>query len=445
MNISIIGTGYVGLVTGACLAEMGNRVHCVDVNEAKIKTLQEGGIPIYEPGLEEIVKRNYASGRLSFHTDLKDTIEDSDVVFCAVGTPPDEDGSADLKYVVSAARRFGELINHYTIFVTKSTVPVGTASLVYDAICEELAKRNADVEFDVASNPEFLKEGKAVSDFLNPERVVIGTDSERAKETLQTLYKPFAVNNPAKIISMSIPSAELTKYACNAMLATRISFMNEIANLCEKVGADIESVRKGMATDTRIGAKFLYAGCGYGGSCFPKDVKALIHTGMSNGEPMQILNAVENVNNAQKSVPLAKARGFLGGFEGKKILVWGLAFKPETDDIREAPALTVVESLLLEGAEVYAYDPVAGENFSQRMGGNLYHSLKKHFHLLSNKSDVEDFDALILLTEWNEFRNVDWQEFKLNHPSCGVVVDGRNIFDKQSIENAGIKYYGIGK
>lgn len=448
MNIGIIGTGYVGLVTGTCLAEMGNRVYCIDIDKRKIDMLLNGQIPIFEPGLSELVSRNVSAGRLSFTTELADVIDDVDIVFCAVGTPPDEDGSADLKYVVAAARHFGEIIKKYTVFVTKSTVPVGTAELVRDAICEALAKRNVNVEFDVASNPEFLKEGKAVSDFLNPERIVIGTSTERAKNLLEKLYAPFAVNNPSKIISMSIPSAEMTKYASNSMLATRISFMNEIANLCEKVGADIDSVRRGMGTDSRIGSKFLYAGCGYGGSCFPKDVKALIKTGEKNGCDMQLLNAVEEVNKHQKALPLVKLREALNGFDGKKVLVWGLAFKPETDDIREAPSLTVVESLLMENAKVYAYDPVAGKNFKnwvENNFANMFANKVNNFKLLENQYDADDFDAFILLTEWGEFRNVDWQQFKLRYPSCRYVFDGRNIYKKECVQDAGMKYFGIGK
>lgn len=443
MNIAIIGTGYVGLVTGACLAETGHRVHCVDINEEKIELLRHGGIPIYEPGLKEIVDRNSTAGRLTFHTQLSEIIDDVEIVFCAVGTPPQEDGSADLGYVVAAARQFGRLIKHYTIFVTKSTVPVGTAEKVHNAICEELANRNVNVEFDVASNPEFLKEGKAVSDFMYPERIVIGTNSKRAETALENLYANFAVNNPQKIISMSIPSAEMTKYASNSMLATRISFMNEIANLCEKVGADVDSVRMGMGTDSRIGPKFLYAGCGYGGSCFPKDVKALIKTGENNGCDMRLLNAVEEVNKIQKALPLVKLREALNGFDGKRVLVWGLAFKPETDDIREAPSLTVVESLLIENAKVYAYDPVAGKNFKKWVDSNF--SSKDNFNLLESPYDADDFDAFILLTEWNELRNVDWQKFKIKFPSCRAVFDGRNIYKKEQVEAAGLKYYGIGK
>ena len=448
MNVAIIGTGYVGLVTGACLAEMGNRVCCVDVNEEKINTLKNGGIPIYEPGLEEIIRRNSASGRLTFHTNLAEVIYGTDIVFCAVGTPPLPNGAADLSYILQAASRFGKLIDHYAIFVTKSTVPVGTAEKVHDVICNELAERDVNVEFDVASNPEFLKEGKAVTDFMNPDRIVIGTNTNKAKAWLEALYKPFAINNPSKIISMSIPSAEMTKYASNSMLATRISFMNEIANLCEKVGADVDDVRKGMGTDSRIGSKFLYSGCGYGGSCFPKDVKALINTGKENGVDLLVLNAVEEANKRQKSVPLVKLRTYLNGVAGKKVLVWGLAFKPDTDDIREAPSQVVVSSLLHEGAEVYAYDPVATQNF-MNWGINsdsiLANRFTKNFTPITERFHVGDFDALILLTEWNEFRNVDWKEFKSRFPSCRVVVDGRNIFNKESVENAGIKYFGVGK
>lgn len=446
MKIAIIGTGYVGLVTGTCLAEMGHRVHCVDVNEEKIKILKNGGIPIYEPGLEELVKKNTANGSLTFHTSLSEVIKYCDVVFCAVGTPPRGDGGADLTYILQAASEFGKLIDKYTVFITKSTVPVGTAEKVHDAICKELAERNVDVQFDVASNPEFLKEGKAVSDFMNPDRIVIGTKTERARVILEDIYAPFAINNPSKILSMSIPSAEMTKYASNSMLATRISFMNEIANLCEKVGADVDSVRKGIGTDTRIGSKFLYAGCGYGGSCFPKDVKALINTGKENDIDLRVLIAVEEANQYQKSIPLVKLRNYIGALAGKKVLVWGLAFKPETDDIREAPSQVVVSSLLYEQATVYGYDPVAGDNFSKFINTEVtYPSAREHFNLINTKFDVEDFDALILLTEWNEFRNIDWQTFKLRFPSCSVVVDGRNIFKKQEIEDAGMKYFGIGK
>ncbi len=351
MKIAIVGTGYVGLVSGACFAEVGIDVTCVDVDATKINNLTSGKIPIYEPGLDDLVKRNTAAGRLHFTTDLAECIDQVEVVFCAVGTPPDEDGSADLKYVRSVARQFGRLINRYTIFVTKSTVPVGTSRIVSDEISAELKARGSEIDFEVASNPEFLKEGAAIKDFMSPDRVVIGTDSQRARKVMERLYRPFLLNN-FRVIFMDIASAEMTKYAANSMLATRISFMNDIANLCELVGADVNMVRKGIGSDARIGTKFLYPGCGYGGSCFPKDVKALARTGRDNGYRMRIIEAVEAVNEAQKSVVFSKLRDELGELNGKRVALWGLAFKPETDDMREAPSLVVIEKLLDCGAEL---------------------------------------------------------------------------------------------
>lgn len=359
MNIAIVGTGYVGLVSGACFSEMGINVICVDIDEKKIQKLKDGVMPIYEPGLDELVERNVKAGRLQFTTDLTTCLDAVEVVFSAVGTPPDEDGSADLKYVLEVARTIGRNINKHVVLVTKSTVPVGTAKKVRTAIQEELDKRGVNIEFDVASNPEFLKEGAAIKDFMAPDRVVVGVESERARKLMERLYRPFTLNG-YPILMMDVPSAEMTKYAANAMLATRISFMNDIANLCERVGANVDNVRKGMGTDSRIGSRFLYAGCGYGGSCFPKDVKALVHTGIENGYHMQVIEAVETVNEKQKSIVFDKLNAaFNGNLKGKTVAVWGLAFKPETDDMREAPALVVIEKLLEAGATVKAFDPVA--------------------------------------------------------------------------------------
>lgn len=450
LDIAIVGTGYVGLVTGACFAKMGHNVWCVDIDKEKIKKLKDGIIPIYEPGLEEIVRKCYngGNGNLNFVDDLSECIYNVSMVFSAVGTPSDVDGSADLKYVIAVARRFGELTEGRQVFVTKSTVPVGTAEKVRAAIREELEKRGAGAaEFWVASNPEFLKEGSAVQDFLKPDRIVVGVDSDAVKSGFENLYHPFIIDNPGKLIITDIPSAEMIKYASNSMLATRISFMNEIANLCEKVGANVDHVRRGMGTDTRIGSKFLYAGCGYGGSCFPKDVKALIRTGKENGEDMLLLEAVEEVNRRQKAVPLVKLRKYLDGFEGKTILILGTAFKPETDDIREAPSLVSIESLLIEGAKVYAYDPIANANVGKYFADKFRdrQHLMGNLHLIESRFDSSDCDAVIIFTEWNEFRNIDWQQFKLKFPSCSAVFDGRNIFDGRRIEDAGMKYFGIGK
>ncbi len=436
MNIAIVGTGYVGLVSGACFAEVGIDVTCVDIDADKIEKLKEGKIPIYEPGLEDLVTRNTKAGRLHFTTDLRNCIDNTDVVFCAVGTPPDEDGSADLRYVEAVAREFGSLINRYTIFVTKSTVPVGTYKIVRRVIDEELARRGVSVEFDLASNPEFLKEGAAIKDFMSPDRVVIGTDSARARKKMERLYRPFLLNN-FRVIFMDIASAEMTKYAANSMLATRISFMNDIANLCELVGADANMVRKGIGTDARIGTKFLYPGCGYGGSCFPKDVKALAKTGRDAGYSMSIIEAVERVNDRQKHVVFDKLKKELGSLEGKRIALWGLAFKPETDDMREAPSLVVIDRLLKEGAAVTVYDPVAMEECRRRIGDTVSYARDMY-------DATMDADALALLTEWKQFRLPSW---RVVHKAMrgNIVVDGRNIYDAAELAEEGFIYKCIGK
>ena len=436
MNIAIVGTGYVGLVSGTCFAEMGVNVTCVDVDKQKIEKLKNGIMPIYEPGLEELVKRNVEFERLSFTTDLTEVIDNVEVVFSAVGTPPDEDGSADLKYVLAVARQFGQTINKYTILVTKSTVPVGTAKKVKAAIQEELDKRGVNVPFDVASNPEFLKEGAAIKDFMSPDRVVVGTESEKAKEVMTHLYKPFLINN-FRVIFMDIPSAEMTKYAANAMLATRISFMNDIANLCERVGANVDSVRKGIGTDSRIGSKFLYAGCGYGGSCFPKDVKALMHTGIDAGYHMEVIEAVERVNEKQKSVVYDKIIKAAGSVKGKTIAVIGLSFKPETDDMREAPALVVIDKLLKDGASVRVFDPVAMDECKRRIGDVVTYC--------KNMYDAADgADVFALLTEWRQFRMPSWNVIQ-KVMTGNVVVDGRNIYDRAELEEYGFVYTRIGE
>ena len=436
MNIAIVGTGYVGLVSGTCFAEMGAHVTCVDVDAQKIQKLKDGIMPIYEPGLEELVKRNVEYGRLQFTTDLTEVLDDVEVVFSAVGTPPDEDGSADLKYVLTVARQFGQNINKYTILVTKSTVPVGTAQKVKAAIQDELKKRGVDVPFDVASNPEFLKEGAAIKDFMSPDRVVVGTESEKAKEVMTRLYKPFLINN-FRVIFMDIPSAEMTKYAANAMLATRISFMNDIANLCERVGANVDSVRKGIGTDTRIGSKFLYAGCGYGGSCFPKDVKALVHTGLDNDYHMEVIEAVERVNEKQKSIIYDKIIKVVGDVQGKTIAIIGLAFKPETDDMREAPALVVIDKLLKAGASVRVFDPVAMDECKRRIGDAVTYC--------KNMYDASDgADVFALMTEWRQFRMPSWNVIK-KVMSGNIVVDGRNIYDRSELEGLGFVYTRIGE
>jgi len=436
MNIAIVGTGYVGLVSGTCFAEMGAHVTCVDVDTQKIEKLKNGIMPIYEPGLEELVKRNVEYGRLQFTTDLTEVLDDVEVVFSAVGTPPDEDGSADLKYVLAVARQFGQNINKYTILVTKSTVPVGTAKKVKAAIQEELQKRGVDVPFDVASNPEFLKEGAAIKDFMSPDRVVVGTESEKAKEVMTRLYKPFLINN-FRVIFMDIPSAEMTKYAANAMLATRISFMNDIANLCERVGANVDAVRKGIGTDARIGTKFLYAGCGYGGSCFPKDVKALMHTGIDNGYHMEVIEAVERVNEKQKSIVYDKIIRAVGSVKGKTIAIVGLSFKPETDDMREAPALVVIDKLLNDGATIRVFDPIAMDECKRRIGDSVTYC--------KNMYDAADgADVFALMTEWRQFRLPSWNVIK-KVMNGNVIVDGRNIYDRQEVEEQGFVYTRIGE
>ena len=440
MNIAIVGTGYVGLVSGTCFAETGAHVVCVDTDASKIERLKDGQIPIYEPGLDEMVKKNVSAGRLEFTTDLASVLDDVQIVFSAVGTPPDEDGSADLKYVLQVARTIGQNLNHYVVVVTKSTVPVGTARKVRKAIEEELVKRGMqDLEFDVASNPEFLKEGNAIKDFMSPDRVVVGVESEQAKKVLTKLYKPFLLNN-FRVIFMDIPSAEMTKYAANSMLATRISFMNDIANLCERVGADVNMVRAGIGADTRIGRKFLYAGCGYGGSCFPKDVKALIKTADQNGYSMEVLKAVERVNERQKSIlfeKLVKAFGSKEALKGKCIAMWGLSFKPETDDMRESTALVMIQLLLDAGCQIRAYDPVAMPECKRRIGDDVKYCNDMYDAVL-------DADALLLLTEWKEFRLPSWAVIRkaMNHP---LIIDGRNIFDVEDLEENGFEYHCIGK
>ncbi|MCM1477731.1 MAG: UDP-glucose/GDP-mannose dehydrogenase family protein [Bacteroides sp.] len=436
MNIAIVGTGYVGLVSGACFAEVGIDVTCVDIDDAKIENLRKGLIPIYEPGLDTLVKRNMQEGRLHFTTSLAKCIDSVDVVFCAVGTPPDEDGSADLHYVEEVAREFGSLINRYTIFVTKSTVPVGTSCRVRRVIEAELARRGSDAPFDLASNPEFLKEGAAIKDFMSPDRVVIGTDSPRARKVMERLYRPFLLNN-FRVIFMDIASAEMTKYAANSMLATRISFMNDIANLCELVGADANMVRKGIGSDARIGRKFLYPGCGYGGSCFPKDVKALANTARTHGYTMRIIEAVEEVNRLQKEVVFNKLKNALDSLDGKKIAIWGLAFKPETDDMREATSLVVIELLLKHGAEVSVYDPVAMDECRRRLGNRVSYARDMY-------DAAVEADAVALLTEWKQFRVPSWRVIRKTMRG-NLIVDGRNIYDPAELAEEGLDYKCIGK
>ena len=436
MKITIVGTGYVGLVSGACFAEMGVDVTCVDTDREKIGMLREGRIPIYEPGLEELVRRNAAEGRLHFATDLAECLDRSEAVFSAVGTPPGEDGAADLTHVLDVARTFGRHIRKYTVLVTKSTVPVGTARRIGQTIREELRARGEEVPFDVAANPEFLKEGAAIKDFMSPDRVVVGVESERARRLLSRLYRPFLINN-FRVLFMDIASAEMTKYAANAMLATRISFMNDIANLCDRVGADVEMVRKGIGADVRIGSKFLYPGCGYGGSCFPKDVKALAHTAHEYGYTMEVIEAVERVNERQKSVVFEKLRQLLGDLRGKRIALWGLAFKPETDDMREATAITVIGRLLDAGAEVQAFDPVAMTECRRRFGDRIGYAADMY-------QAAEGADAVALLTEWKVFRMPDWSRLRASMRD-NALVDGRNIYDKQEVIKAGFRYSGIGK
>ena len=437
MKIAIVGTGYVGLVSGTCFAEIGVNVTCVDTNKEKIESLQKGNMPIYENGLEEMVLRNMKAKRLKFTTSLESCLDEVEVIFSAVGTPPDEDGSADLKYVLEVARTIGRNMKQYKLVVTKSTVPVGTASKFRAVIQEELDKRGVTVDFDVASNPEFLKEGNAISDFMSPDRVVVGVESARAEKLMSKLYKPFLLNN-FRVIFMDIPSAEMTKYAANSMLATRISFMNDIANLCEIVGADVNMVRSGIGSDTRIGRKFLYPGIGYGGSCFPKDVKALIKTAEQNGYTMRVLTAVEEVNENQKSVLFEKLmKQFNGDLQGKTVALWGLAFKPETDDMREAPALVLIDKLLKAGCKVRAYDPAAVQECKRRIGDTIYYACDMYDAVL-------DADVLMLVTEWKEFRLPSWAVIKKTM-SRQIVLDGRNIYDKKEMEELGFVYHCIGK
>lgn len=436
MKIVIVGTGYVGLVTGACLAEVGTDVVCVDVNEEKVNNLKKGILPIYEPGLDTIVTRNVAKNRLQFSTNLAEVIEKAEIVFIAVGTPPGEDGSADLKYVLQVAKTVGENLQNYAVVVTKSTVPVGTAEKVKKTIADALAARNSSVEYDVASNPEFLKEGAAIDDFLKPDRIVIGISSDRARNTLQQLYAPFTLNGHP-ILFMDVPSAEMTKYAANAMLATKISFMNDIANLCELVGANVNEVRKGIGSDPRIGNRFIYPGIGYGGSCFPKDVKALAKTGKQNNYTLRILEAVEEVNEDQKKVLYTKIKSHFGdNLSGKTFAIWGLSFKPNTDDMREAPALVLIEALLEAGAKVQVYDPVAMKEAKHHLG-------YKVFYAEDTVSAVKDADALLLVTEWNEFRLPDWKLIKENMKGH-VLFDGRNIYNAKEMAEKGFTYYCIG-
>ncbi len=437
MKIVVVGTGYVGLVTGACLAEVGIEVTCIDVNQKKIDNLKKGILPIYEPGLDDIVKRNYKKGRLHFSIDLADSIRGAQVAFIAVGTPPGEDGSADLKYVLQVADTIGKYMTDYLVVVTKSTVPVGTAMKVNASISAALQNRDEDLEFDVASNPEFLKEGAAVDDFLKPDRIVIGVESDRARNVLQLMYNPFLLNGHP-ILFMDVPSAEMTKYAANAMLATKISFMNDIANLCELVGANVNHVRKGIGSDPRIGNRFIYPGIGYGGSCFPKDVKALIKTGQKNNYDLRILNAVEEVNEDQKKVIIAKIKNYYSDdLAGKTFAMWGLSFKPKTDDMREAPSLVIIDMLLEAGATVKAYDPVSMPEAKHMLGDKIT-------FVEEAAQATKGADALLLITEWPEFRLPDWDEIKANMKGH-VIFDGRNIYTADEIKQHGFEYFGIGR
>ncbi len=437
MKIAIVGTGYVGLVTGTCFAEMGMEVYCVDIDRRKIENLKNGIIPIYEPGLEELVVRNHEVGRLHFTTELREVLDEVEIVFSAVGTPPDEDGSADLKYVLDVARTIGQTMTKYLLVVTKSTVPVGTAQKIKQTILDEQVKRGVSINFDIASNPEFLKEGAAVKDFMHPDRIVVGVESDCAKNLMEKLYHPFMLNN-FRIIYMDVPSAEMTKYAANAMLATRISFMNDMANLCEIIGADVNMVRKGIGADTRIGSSFLYAGCGYGGSCFSKDVKALIRTADEQGYPMRILQAVEAVNEYQKTVLYRKLEQYYqGNLSGKKVAMWGLAFKPETDDMREAPSLVLIDLLLKAGCRVTAYDPVAVPEAKRRIGDRIHYAKDIY-------EAVTDADVLMIVTEWKEFRLPSWLRIK-QQMKMPLILDGRNIYNMHEIEEAGFTYHCIGR
>ena len=437
MKITVVGTGYVGLVTGACLADVGIQVTCVDIDQKKIDGLENGIMPIYEPGLKDIVVRNHAKGRLHFSTNLGEAIKGSGAAFIAVGTPPGEDGSADLKYVLGVAQEIGQTMDDYLVVITKSTVPVGTAEKVRGAVASALDKRSASFSFDVASNPEFLKEGAAIEDFMKPDRIVVGIDSERAREMMARVYRPFTLNGHP-VIFMDIPSAEMTKYAANAMLATKISFMNDIANLCERMGADVNQVRKGIGSDPRIGNKFIYPGIGYGGSCFPKDVKALARTGRENGHTMRILEAVEAVNDAQKSVLFNKINAYFGGeLRGKTVAFWGLSFKPNTDDMREAPSLVIANLLLNAGAHVRAYDPVAMEEAKHQLGDRIT-------YCADEMEAVRDADALALITEWAEFRVPDWSTVA-NEMNGKVLFDGRNLYRREIVAEVGFDYFGIGQ
>lgn len=439
MKIAVVGTGYVGLVTGTCFSEMGVHVTCVDVDERKIEALRSGVIPIYEPGLETLVHKNSKSGRLLFTTRLEEVINEVDIIFSAVGTPPDEDGSADLRYVLDVAKTIGQHLNHYIVVVTKSTVPVGTARKVKAVIQEQLDARGVNVEFDVASNPEFLKEGNAIKDFMSPDRVVVGVESERARKLMARLYKPFMIVSD-RLIFTDIPSAEMIKYAANSMLATRISFMNDIANLCELVGADVNMVRKGIGSDTRIGKKFLYAGCGYGGSCFPKDVKALIKTAADLGYNMRVLQAVEEVNAEQKLILFHKLVNYYGDIsqlKGKTVGLWGLAFKPETDDMREAPSLVLIDLLLKAGVHVKVYDPVAMDECRRRIGDSVTYAQNRY-------DAAEGCDALMLVTEWKEFRMPNAKTL-LQKMKGRLILDGRNILDSEELQQAGFEYHCIGR
>ena len=434
MRIAIVGIGYVGLVSAACFADLGAEVYCVDVDEAKIQGLREGIIPIYEPGLDTLVRRGMEAGRLHFGTSIAEVLPHVEIIFSAVGTPPDEDGSADLRHVLAVARSIGAAMTSYCLVVTKSTVPVGTWRQIQRVIGEEQAKRGVSIPFDVASNPEFLKEGNAIDDFMKPDRVVVGVQSERAKELMTRLYKPILLNN-FRVLFMDIPSAEMTKYAANAMLATRISFMNEVARLCEAVGANVSMVRRGMGSDARIGSKFLYAGCGYGGSCFPKDVKALIATAHQNGYEMQVLEAVERVNEKQKNILFEKLSSYYQGeLKGRKIALWGLAFKPGTDDMREAPSLVLIESLLSAGCEVVAYDPIAIAEARRRLGNKISYAQDVY-------ETVVDADAILHVTEWKEYRMPKWDVIQKSMRTP-LLIDGRNVFDPSDL--SGFTYLHIG-
>ena len=436
MKIAVIGTGYVGLVSGTCFSELGVRVSCLDIDQKKIDNLNKGILPIWEPGLKDMVDDNMHKGLLSFTSDYAEALKDADAAFICVGTPPDEDGSADLKYVLAVAREIGRNINDYIVVVTKSTVPIGTSEKVRKAVADEIAARNVDIKFDVASNPEFLKEGSAVADFMKPDRVVVGVDSEEAKELMTRLYRPMLLNN-FRVIFTDIPSAEMIKYAANSMLATRISFMNDLANLCELVGADINMVRKGIGSDTRIGSKFLYPGCGYGGSCFPKDVKALIKSASDYDYSLEILKSVENVNNRQKEILFNKVyKYFDGNLKGKKIAMWGLAFKPNTDDMREAPSLILAEKFTSMGAKIFAYDPVAMDEAKRRLGDRITFCKSPY-------EATENADALLLVTEWSEFRVLDYK--LLEKMKQKLIFDGRNIYDPAEVRKYGFQYFGIGR